>query len=232
MHVMKNFFLTSVVALILSNVLLYSQAHVAHAEYELDQADSEDFTTFDTSLVARKKKHRESHSTCDLRPGPTGVAGLLNFAAFEWSVSPHTTPHSLRQHQPIPFLRQRALEGKAIEASYPYDGITLAKGEYQISVGLANNGGPSGPAKDLQIELYVNHQRVYTWPGIDGKKNNAAAFVSFTTIIKTEGTSSFLQVISGSEVIYDETESGGVVAYLNITKLDPDVPSCQTRQFE
>lgn len=221
-------------AVVICSFILHTQLFSVTEFHDPDFSEEEIFDEDEFSVAVHKSSHRRphkpAHEHCDGKAGPRGVAGLLNFAAFEWSVPPHSTPPAIAIHQPIPFYRQRALEGKAIETSYPYDGFTLAKGEYQITVGLANNGGSTGPAKDFQISLFINNQRVFIWPALDDPKTNAAPFVSFTTIINAEGTSSFLQVVAGATVVYDKSETGGTIAYLNIFKLDPGVPGCHSER--
>ncbi len=89
---------------------------------------------------------------------------MANIASYELSVPPRSTPPSILFNQPIMFYEQKVLEGNDIQSVFPYNDFTLAPGEYQINVGLANNGGESGPASNLQLEVFLNSRRIFVWP--------------------------------------------------------------------
>lgn len=159
---------------------------------------------------------------CRGRRGPDGVAGLSEAASYQWSVAPCTTPFALSKHQPIPFFRQLLLEGDAIQSTYPYDGFTLAQGDYQIEVGLANNGGILGPVSNLQLTVFLNNRLLFVWPALSGASTAAPPFITLSTIFSVVGSSAFLQIFSTQNVEYDETEIGGTIAFLNIYRISRD----------
>lgn len=214
-------------SLLIYLIALFSIAQVFSVDVPHNGFDQKSWASDYCSISRNKEKCKKcdsgSHCSCHDSIGPKKRKDCSSCAAYEWTVPPCSTPSTIHQNKPIPFFKQKVLVGNDIQSNYPFGDFTLAPGDYQITVGLANNEGEKGPVINLQLNFFLNNQLIFTWPAVDTNEDNSAApFISFSTTINAIGSSSFLQIFTNETIVYDETETGGTIAFLTICKLCPE----------
>ena len=160
-------------------------------------------------------------------PGPKGnpgIAGLTDLAAFENSVANGATA-TFPANNPIFFGAQTVLVGSAIQSSSPFTSFSLEPGDYQIDVGVSNRVNTTANL-ELQLQVFLNNMSVplFVWPAsavapsVPG--TNTPDFIEFSTIISANASSNFLEIMPTKTITLTGTGTSGVVAFINIIKLD------------